>query len=53
MVVGATWRHAADGMRLGEAAHRTRIRAGVAQWTVVRRAASQLNDTAHHARQVS
>jgi hypothetical protein len=52
MVMGASGRLTPNGMRIGEAANRTRVRSGVSQWAVVRRAAGQLYDAARHPRQV-
>jgi hypothetical protein len=51
--MGAASRHSADGMRLRRDAHRTRIRSRVAQRPLVRRAASQVNNAAHHTGQMS
>jgi hypothetical protein len=51
--VGTARRPTADGMRLGPAAHRTRVRDGVAQRAVVRCAAGQQHDAARQAGEVS
>ena len=52
MVVGSSGRLTPNSMPIGEAANRTRLRSGVVQRTVVRRAAGQHYDAARHAREV-
>jgi len=50
LVVGAPGRLTPNGMRIGEAANRTRVRSGASQWAMVRRSAGELYSAARHPR---